>query len=70
MEEPKVEDSLPQVVDQLNENERLVVELETDWQDKVQCSKEFITEKVVELEGLGTGNVMQLWPENLTRNLL
>ena len=53
MDEPKVEDSLPQVVDQLNENERLVVELETDWNDKVQCTKEFITEKVVELEGLG-----------------
>lgn len=46
-------DALPQVVDQLNENERLVVELETDWSDKVQCTQEFITEKVVELEGLG-----------------
>ena len=46
-------DALPQVVDQLNENERLVVELETDWNDKVQCTQEFITEKVVELEGLG-----------------
>ena len=62
MEEPKVEDSLPQVVDQLNENERLVVELETDWQDKVQCSKEFITDKVVELEGLGTGQIYKPIP--------
>ena len=41
------------MVDQLNENQRLVVELETEWQDKVQDTKKLISEKVVELEGLG-----------------
>ena len=34
-----------QVVDQLNENQRLVNELETDWQDKVEDTKKFITQK-------------------------
>ena len=41
------------MVDQLNENQRLVVELETEWQEKVQDTQKLISEKVVELEGLG-----------------
>lgn len=40
-------------MDQLNENQRLVVELETEWIDKVEDTKKLISEKVVELEGLG-----------------
>lgn len=55
MDEPKAESvaEVAQVEDQLNENQRLVDELVTDWSEKVQESKKFITEKVVELEGLG-----------------
>ena len=37
----------------MHENERLVEELETDWNDKVKDAQELITEKVVELQGLG-----------------
>ena len=42
-----------EVNDMLNENQRLVGELEQNWDEKVDRSKKIIEEKVVELEALG-----------------
>merc|ERR1712227_292225 len=42
-----------EVNDMLNENQRLVGELEQNWDEKVDQSKKIIEEKVVELEALG-----------------
>lgn len=42
-----------EVQDMLRENQRLVGELETDWDEKVDQSKKIIQEKVIEMENLG-----------------
>ena len=42
-----------EVQDMLQENQRLVGELEKDWNEKVDLSKKIIEEKVVEMENLG-----------------
>ena len=42
-----------EVEDMLTENQRLVGELEQDWDEKVDESKKIIEEKVIELESLG-----------------
>ena len=49
----------------LNENQRLVGELEQNWDEKVDQSKKIIEEKVVELEALGVtaGKSAGLRPE-------
>lgn len=53
MEEAKDGQGSAEVADMLTENERLVGELEQDWDEKVDLSKKIIEEKVVELESLG-----------------
>ena len=54
-----------EVNDMLNENQRLVGELEQNWDEKVDQSKKIIEEKVVELEALGVtaGKSAGLRPE-------
>ena len=53
MDEPKEGHNSAEVEDMLTENERLVGELEQNWDEKVDISKKIIEEKVVELESLG-----------------